>query len=350
MPILTIEYPPSLPVPNSGDVKTAERRLLSAIAGLQQARVAQRDYLATQEVSWLLTPAEAATFYAWWKTDLVLGGMWFASDWPHPQGWIVKVRRFLGTPLMSHVPGGNWAVSGLTEVRGASLLPGIGTIYAHWLSNEDVSSPENGLDHVGSPWELSNNQQTVFVPDPTGIGAGTILRQGSVISNLPQSTGKRYFEQIITGITTLPIYGTSPTQFSYGLIRQDFWITGNNALGGTGTWMIGVVGSGNIPTGQYVGDDGAGSITTISPLVVLQPTDVIGFAVDIDARNIWVSINGAWVTGDPSTNTSPVGTNMPVGPYNPCFAAQRGLTGSTLRSIPSQFTYPIPTGFAPWAP
>ena len=92
--------------------------------GPQQARGLQRDYLATQRVEWeILTPDEAAMFHAWWKDDLGVGGAWFASTWPAPQGWVSIVRRFVGTPQWTHLPGGFWRISATLLVRGRGIPP-----------------------------------------------------------------------------------------------------------------------------------------------------------------------------------------------------------------------------------
>lgn len=120
-----IVYPSSLPGPSLSAVTPAERRLLSDVAGgPQQARGLQRDYLATQRVEWdILDATEAAEFNAWWNDTLTQGGAWFASTWPAPQGWVSIVRRFVGTPQWTHLPGGFWRVSATVKVRGRGLPP-----------------------------------------------------------------------------------------------------------------------------------------------------------------------------------------------------------------------------------
>ena len=125
MTTFAIVFPTTLPTPSVSSVTPAERRLLSDLTGgPQQARGLQRDYLATQRVEWaLLTADEADAFNGWWRVTLTSGGAWFASTWPAPQGWVSIVRRFVGAPQWTHLPGGMWHVSASVQVRGRGMPP-----------------------------------------------------------------------------------------------------------------------------------------------------------------------------------------------------------------------------------
>jgi hypothetical protein len=120
-----IAYPSGLPGPRAAPITSVERRLLSADARApRQSRTGQRDRLAVQDLAWpAMTADEAATFYTWWRDDLIRGGAWFAASWPRPQGPGVGVRRFIGTPQWKSAGGGLWLVSAKVEVRGAGELP-----------------------------------------------------------------------------------------------------------------------------------------------------------------------------------------------------------------------------------
>ena len=119
-----IVYPVGLPGPQQSAVFPGERRLLSDVTGgPQQARGVQRDYLATQRLEWFFSVAEALAFDQWWKGTLAQGGAWFASTWPAPQGWVSLIRRFIGAPTWTHVPGGFWRVSAQVQMRGRGLPP-----------------------------------------------------------------------------------------------------------------------------------------------------------------------------------------------------------------------------------
>lgn len=119
-----VAYPVSLPGPSQASVVPAERRLLSDVSGgPQQARGVQRDYLATQRVEWFFSASDAAVFADWWKVILVSGGAWFAATWPAPQGWVSLVRRFVGAPQWTHLPGGFWRVNAQILIRGRGVFP-----------------------------------------------------------------------------------------------------------------------------------------------------------------------------------------------------------------------------------
>lgn len=134
MSFVTLIYPDTLPGPSSGEVRVAERRHVSDVAGLQQVRPFQFDYLATQSVDWLFTPAQMEIFYNWWNVTLAKGGYWFAATWPLPLGWVQASRRFIAPPRFEHVPGGNWRVSATTQIKGLGGLPAV-FVAELWISS-----------------------------------------------------------------------------------------------------------------------------------------------------------------------------------------------------------------------
>jgi hypothetical protein len=95
----------------------------------------------------------------------------------------------------------------------------------------------------------------------------------------------------------------------------------------------------------FVGSTNAGAVTS------LANTDVVGVAIDIDAKTVWFSRNGTWTQGDPGTATSPEGTIPGVGTtYYPAACAEFPIAlAVSLRTKASEFVYPIPTGFVSWA-
>lgn len=180
-------FPTSLPGPSTGPITPEERRAVSGVpGGPRQFAVRQRDFLGIQRVEWLFRAAEAATFQTWWETDLLFGGAWFEANWPMPNGFsILTVRRFLDAPQWVAVPGGNWRVSAVTEVRGLSLLPGdaapgglsvgwasplFGGTYAH--SNSGTGTWYNGAPVL------------IYTPTTGPIYAGLIgYTSGTVVWN-----------------------------------------------------------------------------------------------------------------------------------------------------------------------
>lgn len=123
-----IRYPADLPAPQTAPLGVSERRLVSELAGPQQARGIQRDYHAIQRMTWVLTAEQGRRWDDWWRDTLLRGGMWFAADWPLPSGRVGNVYRFHTTPRWEYLRGGpkGWGmhrVSAEVEVRGRGDLP-----------------------------------------------------------------------------------------------------------------------------------------------------------------------------------------------------------------------------------
>tara|TARA_R110000868_G_scaffold96457_3_gene265436 strand:+ start:3114 stop:5843 length:2730 start_codon:yes stop_codon:yes gene_type:complete len=71
---------------------------------------------------------------------------------------------------------------------------------------------------------------------------------------------------------------------------------------------------------------------------------VLGLAIDVDAKKVWISNNNAWILGDPAAGTSPSITwtkQYTILPF-----ARLPRSSEKLRIISSGFTYTPPTGFA----
>lgn len=97
----------------------------SDIPGPKQFRGLQRDYLATEKITWPpFTQSQSETFKAWWRDTLLRGGAWFTASWPSPQGGTLH-RRFLAPPQWQYIHAGTdkrmWRVSAECEVRGRGV-------------------------------------------------------------------------------------------------------------------------------------------------------------------------------------------------------------------------------------
>jgi hypothetical protein len=118
-------YPAALPAPQRWQETPSERRALAGMDSIApaSARALQRDYAATAQASWVLTPAQYAAWFTWWQDTLVYGGAWFkAATWPTPRGQGV-ICRYQGAPVVGHLGRGVRSVQATLEVRGASLDP-----------------------------------------------------------------------------------------------------------------------------------------------------------------------------------------------------------------------------------
>lgn len=134
MSVTTVAYPLTLPSPSAAPIQSTERRIL-APTGPFDARAAQRDRLALQQVTFPpMRAAEAAIFEAWGLTTLIQWGAWFAAGWPLPEGMVIGVRRFMQPPTRAYIPGGLWQYSAPMEVRGRGVLP-VNRIAEIWLSS-----------------------------------------------------------------------------------------------------------------------------------------------------------------------------------------------------------------------
>ena len=90
--------------------------------------------------------------------------------------------------------------------------------------------------------------------------------------------------------------------------------------------------------------------STVASLGALSAGITAMFALDLDNLRCWVGRNGVW-NGDPSAGTSPTVTGVTAGTHK--IAAMHESAGSyqnqyRINSEPSQFSYPVPTGFLPW--
>lgn len=119
---MAIDFPRSLPCPQTETVTPFDRGQRSDDRRPREARALSLDRLALVRATWPpLSPEQAETFYSFWKEDLFDGGAWFNAIWPLPQGKVPAVFKFLEQPRWRFVPGGRWRVEALLEQRGRTL-------------------------------------------------------------------------------------------------------------------------------------------------------------------------------------------------------------------------------------
>lgn len=170
----------------------------------------------------------------------------------------------------------------------------------------------------GLGFVLSNSNKTV-----TATGNGWNIGLGVT----SRSSGKWYFEIHVDAIGTnyLVGLGDSSVSLSGTYLGSDIhgWSLEQN-----GTLLHnGVVGS------------VAATYTT---------GDVVGVAVDLGTGNLWFSVNGTWVQGNPATGTSPVMTTA-TGTLFPGISLYFSGGKGTLRVQNSEFSNPAPSGFSSWS-
>lgn len=119
---MATDYPTTLPVPQTEDVTPFDRGQLSNADRPRDARALSTDRLAVVRATWPpLSPAQAAVFQQWWKTEIYEGGAWFNATWPLPQGRVPAVFRFIQQPRWRFVPGGRWRIEAVLELRGRGV-------------------------------------------------------------------------------------------------------------------------------------------------------------------------------------------------------------------------------------
>lgn len=111
-------YPSQLPTPQAMTLSPAERRQLSAPDLPREARALERERRRLERIVFPpMDATQAAIFRAWWHEDLLDGGAWFAASWPTMAGVAEVVRKFVGAPTWSFIPGGRWRISAMCETR-----------------------------------------------------------------------------------------------------------------------------------------------------------------------------------------------------------------------------------------
>ena len=161
----------------------------------------------------------------------------------------------------------------------------------------------------------------------------TFAAVGSCNSSNSYSTGKKYFEVLLTatdgasgnqfiGVQASgePTSGGTQNLVSHGWCYASSGFTedhGSISAGHTSTWSVG---------------------------------DVIGVAVDFDAGKIWFALNGSWIAGSPSAGTGATYTNITSGNWCAAIGSNTGTTvGGTGRFTNAAMGFTIPSGFASWA-
>jgi hypothetical protein len=165
---VAIIYPTELPIPQTSQVTSAERRVLeSRDYPSGQATTRQRDRKEYERITWPpLDQVQAGVLRNWWKVTLLRGGAWFECTWPLPRGMVAAVRKFTEPLDWEWMAGGFWRVSGLTEVRGRGMTPQYyPALQPDWHLHLDVVLDYiygNLINEVGPVW-MASNLESFFV-------------------------------------------------------------------------------------------------------------------------------------------------------------------------------------------
>jgi hypothetical protein len=157
------------------------------------------------------------------------------------------------------------------------------------------------------------------------------------------STGKKFFEIQLYGIAKGTRLGLA--DLSAAITGDPSTVLGGAGLSGHYHYLF------DFSNSKFVVGD-----TEVISVPQVQNEGRVGFAVDFDARKIWVSVNSAWVlNGNPATGANPtytsptsLGTLYPAMLYN--FNPFVSTSYVSLRTLAGTFNYftVIPAGFDPW--
>jgi hypothetical protein len=97
--------------------------------------------------------------------------------------------------------------------------------------------------------------------------------------------------------------------------------------------------------GTLWASDTASAAQRLTGLPSFGASDVVMFVFDPAAASLWIGKNGVW-RDDPVIG-SPTWTSGGPSPFYPQIQGRDPGDGGTLRSLPAQFSYPVPSGAEP---
>jgi hypothetical protein len=260
--------------------------------------------------------------------------------------------------------GGNWnglaigvenpvtGVGGVVVAAALHFLPvvafgsGVGSVYtANFGASGYANAPPAGFLNwpaveTGLGFDPATaTSVTLSDGNLTVTGTGTISPdQGAKLAPTEgKTTGKYYFEQTIMALTLSPNRGAG-----IGTTASTYTTMGNNATTGVNMY----------PNTGSVYSNGAPAPPGIS-IGARAAGDVVGYAVDLDNRRIWMRPNttGIWngnAANNPETNVG--GVIIPAGTMVPfcTFGGTSGTAGSAFKANfgASRFNGVVPVGFA----
>lgn len=274
MPNQVVRYPASLPGPTNAPIQSTDRRALSPRPW--EARETSRERLATEDIRFVYSSEQMATFRSWWRDELVYGGGWWVATWPVPQGLVERQRQFVGPYKRTYLGNGFWEVTGTVQLRGSSELPTGSTMYLRIPFDDDYQ------DKSPNKWTMVKNrtiptvQEELFYLDDTVVMAGSGARRHSLFIDYnspwietvevpPAVTGD--FELMLW--VKFPTYFTSPMTL---LISEDYRGEFVYGLSNIGSWQFFIQSNGNTsglrfidPSNNVVFVHFGASLTQVTP-------------------------------------------------------------------------------------
>ncbi len=194
---------------------------------------------------------------------------------------------------------------------------------------------------IGSAWQLDTTRRpagyTLSDGNRTAIntsGGSDYRRWVPSARAIRPTDGRRYWEVLCTP------GGSSQFDGYLGVVSdamRPHYDTGWNPISGG---SIGYRGNGTL----WSTDDApsANSTQRLTGLAPYGAGDVLMFAFDPAAASLWIGLNGIW--RDDPVSGAPTWTAAPSAAFHPQIQGRDPGDGGTLRSLPSQFSYPVPPG------
>jgi len=191
---------------------------------------------------------------------------------------------------------------------------------------------------IGSAWELDVTRRpggyTLSDGNQTAIntsGGSDYRRWVPAAKAIRPTDGRRYWEVLCASSGAVEFDGY------LGIVsdeQREEYDAGNNpiTLGSIGYRGNGSLWSSNTGTASQ----------RLSGLAPYGAGDVVMFVFDPGDASLWIGLNGIWCD-DPVTGT-PTWTAAPSAAFYPQIQGRDPGDGGTLRSLPSQFSYPVPPG------
>jgi hypothetical protein len=243
-----------------------------------------------------------------------------------------------GLPPGTRVNPGNWKTFAEAGVAHGDTV--------RYLILDSNGAWEYGLgvytETTGTVFDLATAVSVTISADGltvTGTGTTSANQGARVADSGGKATGKYYFEQTIMALTTSPNRGAG--------------------IGTTGSTYTGMGTNATVGVNMYPNSGGIwANGSAILGIAGRSVGDIIGYAVDLDNRRIWIRPNpGAiWnnnVANNPATNVG--GIVVPAGTMVPfvTFGGTSGVAGSSFKANfgASAFGGVVPAGFtAGWPP
>lgn len=184
----------------------------------------------------------------------------------------------------------------------------------------------------------SNDGAQFMKPNLFYNRSGSSYTRSHALSAISHIRGKKYFEAILDSSDP------DVDNFYLGIVRSGDILDNQDTPDNAGMWSLRGNGTGKLNGSNLTGSNFTG----------FSPGDIVGIAYDIDNGNMWYSVNGSWVDGDPALDTDPTASSITTSNNSMFFFAsidRPGVAGegtAQFKTREDEFEYSVPSGFEPW--